>query len=331
MNREVENNRLAMTATDAPFELEVQGSYIENSSDFSKADPTYLSGVDQNELNPVKFRTSGGSNCEKIIWRKTGNTADDGHYENGIEPDSHGKLTFWVVPNETGMLDIDFTFNIRGYIGEFSDPENEDDPPVLDNLYEINDDLTLANSGGILKNSDDLANKKNALEYVKGHILFFSDYDSSTGFYSGFLGTEKTIRFGNCIDPASSPKANYNANNPVSVTAGQKYQVTIYWKWANTLEQMVLDNTSPYADNALFDSTDTDDFNLIFAYLNNTTTNKVFSGVSDADIATHLTTIRNGSNINSSLTALTNGYDAGDQLIGNNIDYIMIEMNASVS
>ena len=94
---------------------------------------------------------------------------------------------------------------------------------------------------------------------------------------------------------------------------------------------MVLDNTSPYADNALFDSTDTDDFNLIFAYLNNTTTNKVFSGVSDADIATHLTTIRNGSNINSSLTALTNGYDAGDQLIGNNIDYIMIEMNASVS
>lgn len=41
MNREVENNGLSMTATDAPFELEVRGDNIENSADFSKADATY--------------------------------------------------------------------------------------------------------------------------------------------------------------------------------------------------------------------------------------------------------------------------------------------------
>lgn len=328
MNRNVGGSGMSVKIKDALFELEVQGSFIENSSDFSKADTTYNLGVDQQELNPVKFRTSGASS-EKIIWRKTGNTPDDGHYENGIEPDSHGKLTFWVVPDETGTLDLDFSFNIRGFIGKFRENEDENEPPILENLYEVNDDLTVANSGGVLQDNNDLATKKAALEYAKGHILFFSDYDSSTGYYSGFLGTAKTIRFGNCINPASNPKAKYNENNPVSVTAGQKYQVTIYWKWANTIEQMVFDNNSFYSDNALFSPSDSGSFDLIYSYLSNTTDNKVFSGISDADIDAHLTTIRSNSDITASLTDLSNGYDAADQLIGNNIDYIMIEMNAA--
>ena len=182
MNREVQTGSMAVKAGGSPFELEVRGidTYIENKDDFSKADDDYEYGVDMETLDA--FQTSG--QYEKIIWRKTasspsGTTSDDGHYAKGLEPNSHGKLTFWVVPNDTGTLDIEFDFNIRGFIGTFSDPEDEEDEPELTGLYEINDDLTVANSDGLIENASQLADKKAALEYIQGHILFFSDYNGT--------------------------------------------------------------------------------------------------------------------------------------------------------
>ena len=47
----------------------------------------------------------------------------------------------------------------------------------------------------------------------------------------------------------------------------------------------------------------------------------MFSDV--ADVSTPLEIVQNGVNINSSLTTLTNAYDGADQLIGNNLDYIL--------
>ena len=163
--------------------------------------------------------------------------------------------------------------------------------------------------------------------------MFFSDYNTTTGYYSGFLGTARSVRFGNCINPATGTK--YNSDNPVAVTAGEKYQVTIYWKWANTLEQMVLDETSPKKDNPLFVSTNTTDRAAIFTYLNGVTNNamdnKVFKDVTNTVITTDLGYIQNNTpgQVNNALTELTNAYNNADSFIGNNVDYILIEMNAS--
>ncbi len=334
MNREVQSGSMAVKAGGSPFELEVRGidTYIENKDDFSKADDDYEYGVDMETLDA--FQTSG--QYEKIIWRKTasspsGTTADDGHYAKGLEPNSHGKLTFWVVPNDTGTLDIEFDFNIRGFIGTFSDPEDEEDEPELTGLYEINDDLTVANSDGLIENASQLADKKAALEYIQGHILFFSDYNGT--YYSGFLGTGRSIRFGDCINPSTSAK--YNAGSPVSVTKGQKYQVTIYWKWANTFEQMVFDETSPKKDDPLFISTNTTDKTAIYSYLSATESsnikNKVFKDLTVSAVTTDLGYVQNNTSgyADNAAKELTDAYNNADSFIGNNIDYIMIEMTAS--
>ena len=327
MNKDVGTSGMGVQVAPAPFELEVSGLYVENEDDFSKADSEYDDGEAQLEANT--YRTSG--QYGKIIWRKTGNTADDGHYAKDLEPNSHGKLTFWVVPNSTGSLDIEFDFNIRGFIGAFTDPEDEEAEPELTNLYEINDDLTIEDSGGLIANASQLSDKKAALEYIQGHILFFSDYNGT--YYSGFLGTGRSIRFGDCINPSTNAK--YNAGNPVSVTEGQKYQVTIYWKWANTFEQMVFDETSRKKDEPLFVSTNTTDRTAIYSYLSATESsemkNKVFKDLTVSAITTDLGYVQNNTtaSIDSATKELTDAYNNADSFIGNNIDYIMIEMTAS--
>ena len=327
LNREVSTGSMAVKTSPSPFELEVRGTYIENDADFSKADSNYTYGEDQQTLNA--YQTSGQS--DRIIWRKTSNTADDGHYTKGLEPNSHGKLTFWVVPNESGTLDINFEFGIRGFIGSFTEPEDEDEEPELTSLVEINDDLTIANSGGLISTAAQLADKKAALEFIQGHILFFSDYDGT--YHSGFLGTGRSIRFGDCINPSTNAK--YNAGNPVSVTEGQKYQVTIYWKWANTFEQMVFDETSRKKDEPLFVSTNTTDRTAIYSYLSATESsemkNKVFKDLTVSAITTDLGYVQNNTtaSIDSATKELTDAYNNADSFIGNNIDYIMIEMTAS--
>ena len=319
MNREVQSGSMAVKAGGSPFELEVAGTDIENNTDFSKADDDYKNGEAQ--LTANTYRTSG--QYDKIIWRKTGTTAEDGHYSDGLSPNSHGKLTFWVVPNDTGTLDIDFNFKVRGFIGTYTPAVAEGAEPTLNDLFEVTENMEVTTENK-LKDAADLAKKKDALKYIQGHILFFSDYDGTN--YSGFLGTGRSIRFGDCINPTAEPKAKYNAGNAVSVTKGQKYQVTIYWKWANTLEQMIFDSSSEYRDNPLFSTSNITDRNAVYTYLKDTTNNSVFSGASN--IESLLTTIQSGTNFSTALTTLTNAYDNADQIIGNNLDYILIEMSA---
>ena len=328
-NSTVSGNGMGVSIAPPPFELEVRGTDIENSGDFSKADVNYSSGVDMEALDA--FQTSG--QYGKIIWRKAGNSADDGHYSDGLVPNSHGKLTFWVVPSNTGTLDISFNFNIRGFIGEYVEPENEDDDPILNDLLEITDSLTVANSSGLITDEADLNNKNAALEFIQGHILFFSDYNTTTHYYSGFLGSGRSIRFGDCIN---SSGAQYNAGNAVSVTSGQKYPVTIYWKWANTFEQMVYDADSPKKDNPLFAPSPNADRNAIFTYLSTTKNsdemkNKVFKGLTNSEITAALNNVQNDIDIDSATRKLTDAYNNADSFIGNNIDYILIEMTASIN
>jgi hypothetical protein len=328
MNRETNGTGARTTISDLPFELEVVGDNIENDDDFSKADSDYSYGVDQ-VLSPTSFRTSGQHG--KIIWRKTSASPSDGHYPNGLEPNSRGRLTFWVVAKNDGELCIDFDFKLRGFIGTYTEAEDEDEEDELDNLFEINDDLEVTAENGLI-DADDLALKKEALEYAKGHILFFADYDTTNNYYSGFLGTARSITFSDCINKLADPIAKYSNTPGVSVEQGMSYPVTIYWKWANTLEQMVLDENSPKKDSPLFKSTNTTDRNAMFAYLKATSDNKVFDSVSASTVSTDIDSIKNEtSSMDAALTELTNAYNNADSIIGNNIDYLMIEMSARVN
>ncbi len=318
MNKAVSADTMAVTAEGSPFELEVRGPKIENESDFSKADETYTEGEVQDDDDDIRQTTGAES---RIMWRKAANA--DGTYEDGLEPNSHGTLTFWVVPKRSGPLNIEFNFDIRAFHATYNEPVG-DDEPTLKELFEITDELTATAENEI--DEDDLDNIKNARKYMHGHVLFFAQYNSSTGYYSDFLGSDKKISFGDCINPATGNKYSNNGG-AVDVVAGQKYQVTIYWKWANTFEQMVFDANSPFKDSPLFAADDSTDRTAIFTYLKNTTNNYVFYNLNG--ITTKISDVENNtSDFNTSLTELTNAYNNADQLIGNNVDYALIEMTA---
>ena len=329
MSREVEGSKAQMTGEALPFELEVRGDNIENDGDFSKADSEYVYGENLN-LTPTAYQTSG--NHDSIIWRKTGSSADDGHYDNGLVPDSHGKLTFWVVPQSTGSLDISFEMKIRGYIATYAEPANDEDESELLALYEINDDLAITTQNKI-KNNSELNDIKEAIKYLRGHILFFTNYDSSTGYYSGFCGTERKVDFGNCINPNTGEKYAVSGG-AVSVTKGEKYPVTLYWKWANTFEQMVLDDDSPNKDSPLFavGSSNADRL-AVYTYLSNSTSNKVFVDLNRTSITTNLGYVKNNdaTHFSNALKTLTDSYNNADSLIGENVDYFIIEMTANTN
>ena len=325
MNREVEGSGVQMAAQNAPFELEVRGEKYENSSTFSKSDSQYVLGAVQNNNASIRQTTASNS---KIIWQKS--TSADGSYPDGLVPNAHGSLSFWVVPQEDGTLSLDFTFHLRGYFATYNETVNSGDEPTVKDLYEITNTLTGTESNGLIDSdthqpdSLKIQNKKDALEYLNGHILFFAKYDETTGYYSDFLGTGQNISFGDCYN-ASGEKYS-STGSVVSVTKGDKYPVTIYWKWANTFEQMVFDSNSPNKDEPLFAVTGTTDRNRMYEYLEDETHNKVFKGVNN--LTTKLNTIKGGTNIDTTLKALSDAYNNADQLIGNEIDYILIEMTA---
>lgn len=156
----------------------------------------------------------------------------DGTYANGLEPNSHGTLTFWVVPKKSGSININFNFDVRAFHATYNDPVG-DAEPTLKELFEIDDNLTATTENEI--SQANLNNIINAKKYMQGHILFFANYDSTTGYYSDFLG-DRSISFGDCINPSTNTKYS-NSGGAVEVTKGQKYQVKIYWK---CLIQMIM-------------------------------------------------------------------------------------------
>ena len=227
-------------------------------------------------------------------------------------------MTFWIVPNQSGELNVNFNFNVRGFHAKYT----QDEAHTLINTVEITsalDSMTNAQLAQYDLTADKISAKKKALEYIKGHMLFFKNY--SNGYYSGFLGNaENQIAFKDCLPDGTN-----------NVTAGQKYQVTIYWKWANTLEQAV-----SYSDSPLLNSeaeTFASDQTAILAYLADYSHHKVFEDVADSVITTNIGKLQNNDTTDdrAALTALTDKYNNADEVIGNNLYYILIEMTASTS
>ena len=319
MNREVEGAGVQMTADGLPFELEVRGEKIENQLLYSKIDNNFIAGVQQKNGEGTlisSFQTAGDETHGTILWNK--DASADGSYSDGLEPNAQGTLTFWVVPQKSGELNVKFNFNVRGFHAKYT----TDAAHSLVNAIEITsalDTMTAEQLAVYDLTVEKLPSKHNALAYIQSHILFFKNYDN--GHYSGFLGNAgNKVDFKDCLPDGTD-----------SVTEGQKYQVTIYWKWANTLEQTV-----SYADSPLLDSTAETyavDRAAILAYLADYTHHKVFDNVTDSVITTNIAKLQNASTADDkeALTALTNKYNNADEVIGNNLNYILLEMTTSTS
>lgn len=311
MNKDATATGMSVTVTDA-YELEVRGNFIENSdvmTTFDAFTDEFANGIQQEDEHGTLvniFRT--GEDNQKIIWRKNASSTS---YPEGLSPSSSGELSFYVIPKKTGVLDLNFNMTIRGYHAVYTGD-------TLTDVVEITDDLTDSSANAAIGITS-AATAKSALKFLNGHILFFKNYDSTTGKYSGFCGTD-SISF-----------ADFIAGDDKTVIQDQAYPVTVYWKWVNDFGDMFLTSTSPYASAPLFDDLNTDDRALIFDYLEDSDV-YMFDGIAPADIAAAVADIQNPSSptFAISLRTLTTGYDNADLDIGNNVNYMLIEMTSSL-
>ncbi|MBQ9415624.1 MAG: hypothetical protein IJU20_02145 [Clostridia bacterium] len=322
MNREVGTSGMSMAISGMPFEIEVRGQYIENESDFGLVND-YISGTygsdavyengEQPDENYQYFRATALK--DKIIWRKETQDEAHGHYTDGLEPNSCGELKFWVVAKQAGFHDSTFVFDIKGYHAvTHIETQNGVSVEIVDDVYEINDSLGNYVTEDPTLTSSMVQKKKEALSYIQGHILFFRNKDEN-GYYSGFLGTDRSFKLSDV----------YTEENGTYFTLGEKKLVTVYWKWANTFEQMIYDSSyssySPILRNA-----SSADRTALYSYMQ-PSNNSMFFGLTNSEITSDLSIVQtNGEGFLAAVTQLSNAYNDADQEIGDKVDYIIIEM-----
>lgn len=294
MNKDNSASGMGVKVAAFPFELTSTGTVTQDYLGlFEFADDTYGEG------SPVTgaantYSTKGSS---KLIWR-LGAGNDGLSYTDGFRPGASGSLTFKIVPNVDEEMYVDCKFSVRTFVATY----DENDEDEIESLDEIN--LTIG--------TDD---QKTAFRYLNGHILFFEDRNVSGNVetYSGFIGTDGL-------------KVHIPANTP----AGQN--VTVYWKWVNTIDQIFLKSTDDYQDYPLFADANSDDRDNAIAYINekyddifaemDNTTSTVFE--TDGISYSYVTASANAS----FLSAILDNYNTADQIIGQNVDYFLLEMFA---
>lgn len=154
---------------------------------------------------------------------------------------------------------------------------------------------------------------------LNGHFLFFENRTTSTSpyyHYSDYL-VDDTFTFSTA------------GKTPEKTVAGQDYyKVEVYWIWPATFSQMVFDNTNPrvrgqtvFGDINGADSTDRT--NLINHIIENPEYFFRPHGETIPDYAAMM------SDINTNFEALSDGYNNADQEIGDNTQWIIVEIDGS--
>lgn len=322
MNKNIGTQGMGVTVPSELFEIEVQGDYKENDTLIDKMNTAIFgsgSGVDaysdgmRVDIEHPYYQTTASKN--KIIWRKAVQDAEHGHYDAGLEPNSGGKMEFWVVAKEAGTIDPVFCFDVNGFHAvTHSESQSGSIVDVVDDLFVI--DSSLGDHSDVDPTlTPEMVNKKMAAQsFIRGHILFFRGRDSD-GYYSGFLGADRKFRLSDVYPEAGG----------TTFTKGEKKKVTVYWKWANTFEQMIYDSSYSSYSPLLRDAVSADR-TALYEYMLPSNSN-MFLGLTDSQITEKLTTVRtSGEGYAQAVTDLSNAYNDADQEIGDMVHYIQIEM-----
>lgn len=229
----------------------------------------------------------------QIFWRL--DTESNDTYVNGFKPGAAGVFTFDIIPKDGRALTVNCKFNIRGFVGNYNDAGN------LQSMTEIT------------SSSPENASKE-AFNYINGHIVFFEHHHVINGkdVYSGFIGTDGLN---------------------VSISAGTSREtVTVYWKWVNTFDQMILKSTDHGNDIPLVADEGKgvdEDRTALCEYINDNYS-KIFAGLSSENQTAASTLTYQTAKTNSELmNALNDGYNSADQIIGVNLNYFLLELSAS--
>ena len=293
MNKENVASGMGVKVSSVPFELASTGTAPKKYLDlFGLSDRTYVQGVRQGDTN--EYRTNGVS---KLMWRL--DTDETSSYNEGFRPGASGTITFDIIPNISEEFYVDCKFNVRTFVATY-DEDDDDENPTPISMSEVN-----ATTGE--------NNERAGYHYLNSHILFFKDKstvgenDENT-IYSGYIGTDGL-------------KIHIPENS-----SGET--VTVYWKWVNTFDQMILKSDDSYDDYPLFADNNSDDRDKMITYIKNNYTN-IFDELTTANTAAISSIDYAYVKANPTfLSDLIDNYNAADQVIGLNIDYLLLEMSA---
>ena len=295
MNRNISVSGMDIKTRTIPFELATTGNRIRFRSLVGFADSQYTEGSSEVISGTTYYRT--GVDTDNILLRFQG-TEEDAAAE--LEPGGSGDFLFYVIPNETGRLNVDFTFNIRGYYAVI-DPTTKE----VTNLLDIST-LTQAESG---LTPAQIAEKQEALNYLKGHIFFFEE-EGEPDILSDPYYYKKPIQ--NNLFPKDFG----------TVTKNVPQEVHIFWMWPRTLGQITLNSSAKRSGIPIVADGSTDKTKVITIVKNNK--NIIFansSSITDAMIE--------NSGTDENFPILSRGYNDADQDIGSNVDYYLLEVTAT--
>lgn len=203
-NKTTSGEMAALKATDSDFEL----GAIDSSGVFDE----YLTAEDGIQLTDVKTEnllekispvaTGNGKNAIKWLMNSKSNfnNYSGENAEQGIQPGSSGKLSFYVIAKRDTTLSITFSLDTIIYSG--------DAKPI---------------DGSNADNADCIIGKDQPeARLMDGHILFFENYDDTKKLYSDRITNGKFV--------FSQPDAK----------AGTAYKADIYWVWPDVADQLIL-------------------------------------------------------------------------------------------
>ena len=298
LNRDVKSGGMGVKSSAALFELRTSGSVGLYDNYITNIDSEYSSGSE-----------TGGSNGQKIIWQLTSQSQIDNLWSGsgtptandmrriqklesddyGLSPGDYGQLTFTIVPKTIAG----FTAKIR--------------PKVT--CYKTTYDLDGYQNGAVTEMDEDDDYDAEAIKFLSGHILFYYKYDSND-------------------DGIKEMHLIRDTFNVEDITSDE--DVTIYWVWPNRLNNILelnvdgLDSTARtelrkyfFENPSIFLATISSDSSTVFNSItlgSNATNEQITAAVSSMTSPA------------STYSSWSGRYNSADQIIGDRVGYIMLEV-----
>lgn len=283
-NKYVEDNSMGLTATKNPFELGSENKPGSFDGYLSVNDGYNLQNVPLNGGGSINL-TATGEGKPEVKWLMS-NTSNFGNLtDKGIEPGSSGMLTFYVIPCQNTSLNLRFTLDMALYDSEAV--ENAD------------------NSTHIIPDSEAVT------DLIKGHVLFFREYDEINRIYS---------------QPITEEGFTLSINNANKDTA---YRVDFYWIWPLFADQIILPENDALLRAKGYKRIIPDGLSLI-----SETNLPVFfadSGEITYDMIESVSAGSGSAAFNTEHYNILNGkWNEADQLIGTNAGYIELKLTADL-
>lgn len=298
MNTDTDSSGMGVRTETSLFELRASGASGLYDSYITTIDSDYSTGSE-----------TGGNNGQKIIWQLTSQSQMENLWDGtgtptaedlrriqklesdayGLSPGDYGQLTFTIVPKTTTT----FTAEIK--------------PQVT--CYKTTYDSDGYQSSTITEMDADDDDEAEAMKFLLSHIQFFYEYDSDED------GTEEMHLITD----------SFTIENITTDT-----DVTIFWVWPNRLNNILdltvegLDSTANaelrkyfFKDPSIFLTTTSSDSATVFDSIT------LGSNATDQQINAAVSSMTSPASVYSSWSGR---YNSADQIIGDRVGYIMLEV-----